>query len=732
MPERPRGAAPARRRSRRRWLRRLGLFAAAVAVLVALAPYIVSTRPVTSLIVSLVNDRIRGRISVEDISIGWTGQSRIRGLSVTDHVGREVLSAESITLAGGLWAFITSPEKFRQIELACPRAEIRVLPEGGISLTEAISQRERPRKPKPPRERRGPPLEPAGRIVLRDGLIRFVPAPGRSYELSHVNGQVDIDTLNAVIGSLRVCLPEGGAIQADFDLHGPADEPEPRWDRLSGSLTVRTTEGIELGPLSRLAGLAEPLAGRLDWSGTAQTRQGIVEVTGQGRVDDFIIGPPGKNVREPQVRFDQAIDIDHRRQVITFRKLTANSELLTLSVDAGGTISRYETEKILNLSGRYAGPWERLTVLLHQFVPATAQYVDLSGPADGAFRLTGAAERPSLTPVYRDLDAAASVGWTSARVAGFALGVAKFLPELKGGQVVVPPAEVAASGGTIHLGGIVDMRPGEPVLSLPGRTVILRDLRINPEVGEKLLSRFNPIFGKLVSLEGRVSLATRDDIRVPLASESTLPARGSGTLDLSGIKVRPDGLLAQLLALGGLGADRSTPVEIGSVDFRIEQNRRISYDNFTVKFGDTFDLKFRGSVGLDGKLDLVVSVPVRAAILERFGVTGPLLDYARLLEGARIDIPIRGTRLDPEFSLQREAIQRLVSKAVQALLKEEAQKLLKDALERRTGKNDAGLPTPQAPQRKGPVTTAPARPEEMLLEDLFDVLDKVTRQKRKN
>jgi len=276
-----------------------------------------------------------------------------------------------------------------------------------------------------------------------------------------------------------------------------------------------------------------------------------------------------------------------------------------------------------------------------------------------------------------------------------------------------------ANGGKMRLGATVDMRAGEPVLNMPGPTAILEDVQLDPEVGKKLLSRFNPIFADVVQLEGKINLAIAEPIMLPLKKGSELPCAGSGRLDLGGLKVQPKGMLADLMQMVGLAGGESRSMEIGSVDFRIEQGRRIAYDDFTVTFGGVLDLKFYGSVGLDDTVDLAVSIPVRAALLESLGVEGPLLDYARVLEGARVDIPITGTRLKPKLSPSRKTIESLVSKAVEALLKEEAVKRLKDLLNR--GKSEP------------PATTQPAAatPEDLLLQGIFNVLEQVNKRRQK-
>jgi hypothetical protein len=1169
-------------------------------ILVALAPYIISTRLVTDLVVYVINSRIRGRISIDDIAIGWTGPSRIRGLSVTDPQGREVLRAENISLAGGMWRLIVAREDFDELEVASTRLELRVTPEGKITLAEALSSRERDRK----KRKRDQLPEPVGKVLLRDSSVAVVLPSGRRYDLSGVNGRIDLNTLNDVAGNVQARLPEGGALLAEFAVSGMAEGDKLEPDLASGSLSLRTLEAVELQPIGEFAGMAVPLggkadltidakfrrgeaegkfdlavakleaagekymnirpvdlrlagstnfsgdklagkvdltgpgstlgagfeylvsrepfelswetllaaaidgepislpdftlalngrlgfgrlgqavpsllnirpdvsvtdgtlnidgvalrggaqpgargsialvnvkavragrtiswqpvtarfdvtiargeglrireteleasfgqltaggtasnlrvecasdlealreqlgeifdlgdlvlvgdvagaldlarrseqqadvafvasaknllyeqgrrklnlsaasfsgsgrlgwknrgnfkltetkarlhvpdelaldgsgwidlsgksfdlnvsvlraalaglarnaeglgydqavgysgdlegsarvsrssveapvttsgslsardlrhngellsarpvrldwsgvevagrewrfsaarasllsgpanvtlsdvsghlredfvlhgaveaaadvglcvevyrkirpagekaderklpelAGRLTWAGKARTEAGIVSFDGKGAVADFQIGSGPKAVREREVRFDQAVSIDHGRELVTVRKFSVVSEPLTVVLDEGGTIRQFKTSKILNITGRYEGDWQRLTAVLHELVPATAEYVEIRGPAVGSFSLTGPAEQPTLRPTYRGLRADSVVPWSGILLSGFRLGGARLLPELADGRFVLPSTTVEEidsagrpTGGKVRLGAVMDVGADEPTLELDGEMVILEGLRITPEVGRKLLSRFNPIFAGLASLDGSVTLATDKKILLHFPREGTVHGSGSGRLDLSGVRVRPAGLVAELLLLVGLGGGETRIIQIGSLDFKIKHDR-VEYEDFLVKFGDQLDLRFKGSVGFDDTVDLSVSIPVRAAILERVGVKGPILDYARLLEGMRVDLPIKGTRFKPDIGFPRDVIQRLVQRAVELLLKEEARKQLEGLIK-----------SPPEQPRKPPAEPPPTKSEEMLLDAIFDILEKISKQKQ--
>ena len=88
------------RRKRRRWLRvvllLLVLGVGGLLLLVALAPTLLSTRPVVNLALKQVNQRLNGRVEVAGVSLGWTTGIKIDGLRVFDAAGVLVAQADHV------------------------------------------------------------------------------------------------------------------------------------------------------------------------------------------------------------------------------------------------------------------------------------------------------------------------------------------------------------------------------------------------------------------------------------------------------------------------------------------------------------------------------------------------------------------------------------------------------------------------------------------------------------
>ena len=528
-----------------------------------------------------------------------------------------------------------------------------------------------------------------------------------------------IQDLHVVSKPLTVTVPKAtGGLTVRY---GPAPG-------VDGQLSVAADLAVcaELEALLRGEQKPTPVSGVLTWAGRARSEGREIVLAGSGQVAGFTAGAGAQAARVEPLTFRQAVRIDPNAQSLRIDDLQLASDALT--VTATGTVRQLDTLRVLDISGHYKGDWEKLLAVAHQVAPET-QDLALTGPAESDFRLTGPASQPKLRPVFRDMGAQAGVGWTTARYHGFSLGKAALPVKLAGGQVVVPVTEVAGGGGTIRLGGTVDLRQETAHLRLPGRTAVLDGVEINKEVAHEFLSRFNPIFAELVSAEGRISLTTQD-LDLPLGPAIKTAGSGGGQLDLRGMKVRPGGLMAALMALGGLREDQAHVLEVSSVDFQVHDGA-IHYRNFTMVFDKVFDLTFHGSVRFDDGLDLVASVPVRSALLRRFGVRGRVDEYARLLEGTRVDVPVLGTRLKPKLDLARVDIQSLVKKAMEQLLKKEAGGLLDKILQSR--KDGGATPgEPDRPRPEGPRTRpAPKKPRDEAAETIFDLLDGLLKPKKK-
>ncbi|MDM8006546.1 MAG: hypothetical protein QUV05_10420 [Phycisphaerae bacterium] len=491
---------------------------------------------------------------------------------------------------------------------------------------------------------------------------------------------------------------------------------------------LKTREGLTLdGKFEATADLAQCLAtvgrigqwktppqvaGRMTLTGTCASAAGNMIATGNGRIDSFEIGTGRQVVHEDRVEFVYDAAINTREENVAIKQFELASKLLSAKMT--GTIDHYATVRVLDLSGSYEGSWDSITALIHELAPATRDTLSFAGTTAGAFTVKGPAHQPEIRPVYRGVATGLDISWTSVKAYGVALGSAKLSPTLRDGELTIPVTAIPASLGQVHLGGVIDLRTPDPTFRLPGKVLVVEGAQITPEVGRHVLSRINPIFAFMTRAEGTLSLAT-EDIVLPLSDQIRQSGSGKGRLDLKNFKVQFGGPMALLIELGAMDKQETLAVTMDGVDFTLRDGR-IWYDNLTMVFPENFDLKFSGSVGLDETVDLTVSVPVRAALLDKFGVRGPVTEYARLLEGARVAVPMTGNRLLPKVDLSRVDMKPLVERAMRAAVTKEAPGIL-DTLRKPKQEPTDGTPTKQPPS-----TQPPAKPLEDATKRLLDDL----------
>ncbi|NLX13554.1 MAG: hypothetical protein GXY44_07875 [Phycisphaerales bacterium] len=468
--------------------------------------------------------------------------------------------------------------------------------------------------------------------------------------------------------------------------------------QLGGNFEGNADLAALLEVMARVGGQEEPPAvkGRLAFKGRGESTAEQVHLTSELRIDDLEILTAEQPVREKQVTFTFDSTLNLEQDVLDIARLQLDSQ--TLALQLAGKVSEFSERRNLALRGQYRGSWDAIMALLHQFAPATAQTVVIKGTTGSPIEITGPAYQPDLLPVFKDMASGLDLTWDSGQVYGLELAAAKISPVLREGKLQIPLTPIPASGGTVNLGAVVDFQQDSPLLLMRDRITVMDNILITRRLAHDLLSRINPIFGFLTHAEGSASLWLQG-VELPLGSEITSQGTGQGHLDLRELKVRPGGLLIEALALGGVSKQELYTVQTEGVNFRL-QDGRIIYDNFAMIFVDNFDLRFRGSVGFDDTVNMYMSVPVRPALLERFRVRGPIVDYARLLSDVRVEIPVGGTRDQPKLDLSQVDIKPFVELAIRALAGETAGGLLRDVGGLLTP--DRSSPQPPADQPDSP------------------------------
>jgi hypothetical protein len=324
--------------------------------------------------------------------------------------------------------------------------------------------------------------------------------------------------------------------------------------------------------------------------------------------------------------------------------------------------------------------------------------MNLKGDSSSKFTIAGPAWQEGVQPPYRGVTAEGlDIGWQSGDVYGIALGKAALSPRLADGKVELPAASFPASGGTMSLGAKVDLTGKEPQLRIPGLLQLMQDIDLNGEIGRQLLSFINPLFSQVAAMTGKVSMRLQD-IDVPLGEGIKRSGTGRGHMDLANLRIEPGGgafgTLVKLSGQAGQGGQQALDIKVGNPDFQID-NGRIKYDNFTMTFPNGFDVVFHGSVGFDNTVDLLMGLPITPELLQQLGARGPVAQYASVLKGQRIDVPISGMRGEPKLDFSKVNIEPLVQQAIKNVASQGLQEGIKGAIPGMSGQQQSPPPQQQ-------------------------------------
>jgi len=259
---------PHRKRRRRILLAAIGIILAAA---IWSIPYVLSTGVGTRFVLSFVNERLRGTVELEDLSLSWTGYTRATGLVVSDPDGREVLRVEEAHIPGGLWRLLTDTERFDYTSLIEPKASLYLDARGVPSLLEAFEFVERPT------ETPGDLPALRGTLAIRDGRATVIRPDAANYEVAGIYATLDVDTLDRLRGTVEALPQGGGHLMAKWDVHSLASGGRLGFDRAEGTFDVHTLAPVDLAPLFDLLGRGGQ-AGQITGDMTGTLRGGEIEM----------------------------------------------------------------------------------------------------------------------------------------------------------------------------------------------------------------------------------------------------------------------------------------------------------------------------------------------------------------------------------------------------------------------------------------------------------------------
>ena len=323
-----------------------------------------------------------------------------------------------------------------------------------------------------------------------------------------------------------------------------------------------------------------------------------------------------------------------------------------LAIDGAVSFAHFDTTADLRLTGTLTYDFAKLTPKLRELLGG-----DFSGHGKGStpISLVGSLSPPvkpgSKNPpgTFAAMNGELRIGWDSLHAYGFDVGRGELHGKLTDGIGRVNPIAATFGGGkvTVQPTLFLDVEPSA-VSFAKGK--IVEHAKLTPAVCADALGYALPAIAKTGKAEGEISI-NLDENRIPFAD--TNKARVKGQIVIHKAAVAPGPVIGEIAKLLGANNVAMTIPNETVVPIRVE-NGSVHHQNFAVQVaGQTIITS--GSVGFDGKLNLIADVPIPAGLLK----SSPLAMKA--LAGKRVQVPISGTLSKP--TLDPKLFQVAVAKA---------------------------------------------------------------------
>jgi hypothetical protein len=368
------------------------------------------------------------------------------------------------------------------------------------------------------------------------------------------------------------------------------------------------------------------------------------------------------SVSEDRVKLQADLKRSADGKSLTIENIELNT--IPLSLSATGNLDQTGNSTTLAASGNVNLD---LKILLPYLQKIAGSQITMSGKSDSPFTLKMASGENRWTDSLKQTDFSGAIRADAIEAFGVNISKTEVPIEIANASAVAKLA-ATANGGQLNVQPTIDLRAAPYILFLPQNSQILKDVEITDAVAEKLLSKIHPFFQGAVQAEGFVDLFMQH-FSWPLEKQSEDKASFAGTLYLKGVRIKSTNMLTDLLDLIGI---RGNEMVFGDLDIDfVARNGRIETSPIRFEI-DGYPIELLGSVGFDKSLDYTAKLPITPRLVGN--------EAYQFLEGLTIDVPIRGSALNPDIDkntvqktsadIARQALQKSLEKGVQNIFEQ--------------------------------------------------------------
>ena len=354
-------------------------------------------------------------------------------------------------------------------------------------------------------------------------------------------------------------------------------------------------------------------------------------------------------------------------KTLSIENIQLNSTPLSLS--AAGKLDQAGKKKTLDARGNFNLDLKMLSPYLKKIA---GPQITISGKSDSPFKLKMISRGSRWMDSLRNTDFTGAIHADAIDAFGLVISATE-VPIRVANETATAKLEATANGGQLKLQPTIDLRKQPYILSLPQKSYVLKDVEITDAMAERLLALIHPLFKGSTKAEGQIDLYM-NHFDWPLAKQNRNDASFAGTLSLRGVRINSTNLLSGLLSLISMGGSQ---LEIDNLDVEfVARNGRIKTSPIRFEIGG-YPVELNGSVGFDKSIDYIATLPITPALVGN--------DAFGFLEGATIDVPIRGTSSDPNFNeaVMQKATESLVQQALQKGLQKGLQGIFEKMFEKK-------------------------------------------------
>ncbi len=417
------------------------------------------------------------------------------------------------------------------------------------------------------------------------------------------------------------------------------------------SLTA-STKGLDLAKVQPYLVMTKAiskdvvLGGMVDSNITLSSKDGSYKVTTDStKISNLLVKAPGK---EAFTQNPVAIVLDAEVNPTTKTFVVNNAEITSPDIKIKASVQQKIEGQNSSIQGtaKLDFDWKAITGMLSPFMPAG---LTIEGKRQDSISFASKYLTNDPNQMLANLNAQAKVGFDKVSYMGLNVGTTNVDIKVDKGLLTIPQFTSTANNGQLNFGGSADFKKNPAIFKTPGQMQIVKDVQLNVEMANKLLSKVNPIFSGASNVTGVANFQC-DRLAVPITGGKPEDANIAGTISLMQVKMQSGLLSAIMTAIGG----SDNMMTLHPTAFTVKDGF-VNYTNMQMDIGDR-PINFSGSVPLDPNREIKsfsVTLPVTAL--------GKTVSSRKTSQAGRITAYIKGTpnkpKLDLGKMLQNQAVQ---------------------------------------------------------------------------